>query len=74
MGGAANLKRLAVEVFAAQGQDLAQPQATVGEDADHCLIVARCFREAVHFLEGEDADRAGLLLRPWGRWLDPSRP
>ena len=42
MGGATDLEGLAVEVFAAQGQHLAETEAGFGEDAD----------------------RAGLLLRP----------
>jgi len=64
VGGAADLERLAVEVFAAQGQYLAQPQAAVGEDADHRLVATGRFREAVHLLEAEDADRPGLLPGP----------
>lgn len=56
-GGAADLERLAVEVFSAQGQDLPQSQAAVGEDADHCLESTGRLGESVHFLEGEDADR-----------------
>lgn len=65
MGSSANLERLAVEVFAAQRQDLAKSQAGIGEDADHRLVTASGFGEAVHLLEAEDADRAGLLFRPW---------
>jgi len=64
MGGAADLERLAVEVFSAKRQHLPQPQTAVGENADHCLVAAGRFGEAVHFLEGEDADRSRLLLRP----------
>ena len=64
VGGAADLERLAVEVFAAQGQHLPQPQAAVGEDADHRLVAAGHFGEAVHLLEAGDADRPRLLLRP----------
>lgn len=63
MRRAADLERLAVEVFAAQGQDLAEAQAAVGEDADHRLVAPGSFGEAVHLLEGEHSDRAGLLLR-----------
>src|SRR3954454_24591332 len=58
VGGAADLERLAVEVFAAEGQHLPQPQAAVGEDADHCLVAARSLGEAVHLLKGEEADRS----------------
>ena len=64
VGGAADLERLAVEVFGSEGQHLPQSQAAVGENADHCLVATRRFGEAVHFLEGEDADRSWLLLRP----------
>jgi hypothetical protein len=64
VGGAAHLERLAVKVFAAERQHLPQPQAAVGEDADHRLVATSRFGEAVHFLEAEDADRARLLLRP----------
>jgi hypothetical protein len=65
VGGAADLERFAVEVFAAQGQDLPQPQAGVSEDAGHRLVAAGRLGEAVHLLEAEDADRAGLLPRSW---------
>src|SRR3954453_14763876 len=64
VGGAADLEGLAVEVFSAEGQHLPQPQAAVGEDADHCLVAARSLGEAVHLLKGEEADRSRLLLRP----------
>ncbi len=43
MGGTADLERLAVEVFAAEREDLAKAEAAVGEDADHRLVVARRF-------------------------------
>lgn len=62
VGGAADLEGLAVEVFATERQHLAESEPAIREDADHRLVVARRFREAVHLLEGEDADRAGLLL------------
>lgn len=65
MGGAADLERLAVEVFAAQRKDLSQPQAGVGEDADNCLVASGRLGEAVHLLEREDADGARLLSCPW---------
>jgi hypothetical protein len=64
-GGAADLEGLPVEVFAAQGQDLPQSQAGVGENADHCLVASGRLGEAVHLLEAEDPDRAGLFLRSW---------
>lgn len=43
MGGAANLESFAVEVFAAEREDLAEPEAAVGEDSGHCLVVATAF-------------------------------
>lgn len=63
VGGTADLERLAVEVLAAQGQHLPQPQTAVGEDADHCLVATSRLGEAVHLLETEDADRPRLLPR-----------
>ena len=63
VGGAADLERLAVEVFSAQGQHLPQSQAAVGEDADHRLVATGRLGEAVHLLEGEYADGSRLLLR-----------
>ena len=62
MGGAANLEGLAVEVFGAEGKDLAQTQAGVGEGPDQGLVATGGLGEAVHFLESEDADGAALLL------------
>ena len=62
VGGTADLEGLAVEVIGAEGQDLAEAQAGVGEDTDHRLVGAGGLGEGVHLLEGEDADRAGLLL------------
>ena len=72
VGGAADFERLAVEVFAAKREGLAQPHPRVGEDADHCLAWPRSLGEAVHLLEAEDADRPGLLLRSWIVRSDPN--
>jgi hypothetical protein len=71
MGGAANLERLTVEVFPAQRQHLAQAQTAVGEYADHRLVAPGRLGEAMHLLEGEDADRSRLLLRPRVVGSDP---
>lgn len=48
-------QRLAVEVLAAQGHDLAEPHAGISEDADHRLVAPCRLREAVQ-VAGADAD------------------
>lgn len=65
VGGPSDLEGLAVEVFGAQRENLAEAHAGVGEGPHQCLVAARCLGEVVHLLEGEDAYGPRLLLRPW---------
>ena len=55
MGGATDLRSLAVEDPRDTGKLLSQPRAGCRKDTNHCLVAAGP-GEAVHLLEAEDAD------------------